>query len=109
MNGRLAKSFDVLGEEVVAQPGVEGLAGRAGLGEEAVEQRRRPGVPVRPGEQGPQALGGRALAAHGHERDEAVGVRELVEPVGLLVRPAVPEQAGGRDLERRLGRRRRCP
>ena len=99
--GTVVEELGVLGEEVVAQPVVEVLAGRAGLGEEALEQRRRPGIPVGPGEQGAQALGGRALAAD-RRRHEAIGVSELVERIGLLVGPAVAEQTGDRDLERRL-------
>ena len=107
--GPLREELRVLGEEVVAQPGLEGRARGAGLGKESLEERRGPGVAVRPGEEGPEPLGGRTLAAHRHERDEAVGVGELVESIGLLVRPAVPEQAGDSDLERCLRSRRRCP
>ena len=109
MNGPLREELGVLGEEVVAQPGLQRRSGRARLGEEAVKERRGPGVAVGAGEEGPQALRGRALAAHRHERDEAIGIGQLVERVGLLVRPAIAEQAGDGHLERRLGARRWCP
>src|SRR6266508_1099622 len=96
----LLEQFHVLSEEVIAERGLERPAGRAGFGEESIKKCGRPGVAVGASEEAAQALSSGPLATDGDQRDETIGINELIESVGLLIGPAVSEQAGDRHLER---------
>jgi hypothetical protein len=103
----------VLLERFVAQPIFEDL-GLAALGTGGGEEGAFIVGAEGGGQQVTQAGGGGLFAVDGREADDAVGVGEAFEAVGIergairktaagLARPAVAQQAGERDVERLLG------
>jgi len=100
--GPVVEQLAVLLEEGVAQPLLQG-AGVSDGGEQVGERLRVPVGGVGRGEEIGEAVGRRALAAQGGDADDAVGVGVRVEGVGLLVGPAVAEEAGDGDVEGGVG------
>ena len=116
--GALVEKPAVLLEETVAQPFLDRLgrpAARHRGGQQLPFRGGGPVIPIGRGEQQPQPVGRRGLAAHGCKTDNAIGVSELIEAPAaidprayflghmhlrvLFCRPAVTEQPGDSDVQ----------